>query len=415
MKILFATMQFGRGYRQGTERYLADLGAALGRAGHETVVLAGDPLRRGPLLPLGAVVERDPPVLAYPTRGWTAVRGLAPRHFAPLLDEIAPDVVHVANPAHIGLGLTEACVLRGVPYVITTMDLWWVCPKATLVHSSGRICEGNRPWRDCARCVAGDSPAARLPAWVLGGAIAVRGLLRSASVQDVRLWFRRAEAISACLEKAGHVIFPSAATEDAVRPLIRHARHSRIGYGLDARWFAPPAQERVSRREPPVIGFAGAIAAHKAPHLLLEALHRLGWRDAAVRLAGPETDAEYSRRVRDLAAGLAAEFLGPLPPDRMPDFLRSLDVLVVPSVWPENAPYVVLESLAVGTPVLASRVRGIADLVVDADALFEVQSPSSLADALRRWRSSPPRRPDTRVRTADEMAEQTLEVYRKLL
>ena len=150
------------------------------------------------------------------------------------------------------------------------------------------------------------------------------------------------------------------------------------------------------------------------PHLLLDAVRRLGWSDVPIRLAGPESDAAYAARLRSLAAGLDVEFAGSLPPAQMPGFLRSLDVLVVPSVWPENAPYVVLESLAVGTPVLASRVRGIADLLPDADSLFDLGSAASLADILRRWRTAPPAVSSVRISTADEMAEQTLRVYRNL-
>lgn len=421
MRVLLATMQFGRGYRQGTERYLSDLGGGLQRLGHEVVYLAGDPERRGPKVPLGAVVERDPMVLAYPSAGWMSVRGLAPRHLAGLLDEVAPDVVHVANPAHVGLGLLEACRQRRLPYLVTTMDFWWVCPRATLAHYTGRICEGRRPWSECARCFASDHarPAARklssLPAAALAGLFAIQGLRRGMAWQDVRRWFRREEAIVECLRAASHVVFPSSATEQAIRPLLGHERFSRIGYGLDARWFETVGRPGEPPREPPTIGFAGALARHKGPHLLLEAVRTLGWRDVPLRLAGPESDNAYVQRLRELAAGLNVDFAGSIPPERMPGYLRSLDLLVVPSTWPENSPYVILEALAVGTSVIATRVGGMADWVGRDDRLFDLGSAASLAEALRRWREGDRAAPATRIGTADEMAQRTAVLYERAM
>jgi len=102
-----------------------------------------------------------------------------------------------------------------------------------------------------------------------------------------------------------------------------------------------------------------------------------------------------------------------VPPARMPDFLRSLDALVVPSTWPENAPYVILEALASGIAVIGSRIGGIPEMIADAARLFEPGSAASLAEALRRWRESPSRNagPPARIWTADEMALRTLRVY----
>ncbi|MBN1488833.1 MAG: glycosyltransferase [Phycisphaerae bacterium] len=416
MKILFATMQFGHGYRQGTERYLRGLGDELGRRGHEVRYLAGDPEDRHAKLPLGMMTEQDPPVLSYPSAGWLSVRGLSPRHLEVLLGDVRPDLVHLANPAHVGIGLADACQRRGIPFVITTMDFWWVCPKATLTHSSGAICDANVAWADCVRCIAGDHPRAavrklaHLPATLLAAALAVKCFGRGMAPADVRRWFGRRTHLAACLEAAAHVIFPSAATEQAIRPLFTHDRFSRIVYGLDERWFSGPPRP-AQRHEPPVIGFAGALARHKGPHLLLEALRRLGWRDCRIEVAGSELDVEYGKRLRDLATDLPVTFHGSIAPEEMPDFLRSLDVFVVPSTWPENAPFAVLEAQAVGVPVLATRVSGIADLIPNPQRLFDVNSPESLAAALQTWRAGDTPEAPPPVSTVADMTDRTLAVY----
>jgi glycosyltransferase involved in cell wall biosynthesis len=96
----------------------------------------------------------------------------------------------------------------------------------------------------------------------------------------------------------------------------------------------------------------------------------------------------------------------------MPDFLRSLDVLVVPSLWPENQPLTVLEALATNTPVLASRVDGIRELLTDEALLFDVNSAASLAARLAAWVKAPcAARLVAPVSTVDQMIERTLAVY----
>jgi len=170
MRVLFATMQFGRGYAQGTERYLDVLAAGLQARGHEVVILAGDPEHRGPPRRLGDPIQSQPRTLHYPTRDWTAVRGLPAEVLVPLLRRERPDIVHLANPAHIGVGLIPAAKLARVPLVITVVDFWWLCPKHTLWHCEQRICTGDVPWTTCVRCLdAGDPrPAIHAPArWPL--------------------------------------------------------------------------------------------------------------------------------------------------------------------------------------------------------------------------------------------------------
>lgn len=163
------------------------------------------------------------------------------------------------------------------------------------------------------------------------------------------------------------------------------------------------------------IGYAGALLPHKGPHLLLEAVRRLGWRRARVRLAGPGGGGAYGRRMRRLAAGLNVEFVGTIPADRMPGFLRGLDILAVTSLWPENLPFVVLEAQASGVAVVAPSLPGVRDQVPDPQALFEPGSLDGLASALDHVREHPESSRRAAVCTLDEMTAATESVYREAL
>lgn len=428
MRVLLATMQFGPGYTQGTERYVRILCDGLAAAGHEPFVLAGDPGRRRDAAfhdtgaaDLGRLVGDDPPLLHFPSRGWMTVRGCEPEPLAGLLREQRIDLVHLANPGHVGLSLLEAAASAGAPSVVTVMDYWWLCPKHTLRHWRDGLCPGRRPWRECLRCIAAERDTGlhrvhRLPA--VGGALLPalffgRWLAAGVPLAEVRAFMARDSIISAAISRAAAVIFPSQTAEQLVGPFVAPERRVRVPYGLEPHWFERVSEHRdvpAGRPESLTIGYAGALADHKGVHLLLEALRELGWRQTRVRIAGTG-EPGYIRHLHELASELNVEFVGRIEPPQMPALLDSLDVLVVPSLWPENLPIIVLESCARRTPVLASRVGGIAELVGDDRDLFELGSAASLAACLRRFAADPVRDSLPRPDTAEQMVAATLDVY----
>lgn len=423
MKILFVTMQLGPGYTQGTERYVTTLGEALRERGHHVSYLAGDPLGYHGHRGFGCPLREDPRILHYPSYGWMSVLGLAPARLERWLSANRPDVVHVANPAHVGAGIMLACRRLDVPCVVTTMDFWWVCPKATLLRDDRTICDGTPGWKECTRCMAGDHPwglvqrlgglprvASPFTASLYFGRAAVRGM----SVADMGRWPRRRAVLLGCLDRADAVIFPSKATQAAIRPRLSHHRSRLIPYGLTQEWFEEPRPAAPQPVEPDAltIGFAGALRPHKGPHLLLAAVKQLGWCRARIRLAGPSDDPDYRRQLEAAARDLNVDFVGQLTRDQMPAFLRGLDILAVTSIWPENLPFIMLEAQAAGTVVVAGGVSGVAEQVSDARLLFEPGSVSGLAEALVYAREHPEAGHSARVPAAAEMTDATLAVYR---
>ncbi|MCK4342164.1 MAG: glycosyltransferase [Phycisphaerae bacterium] len=425
MKILLATMQFGRGYGQGTERYIIMLAEGLRQRGHEVAVLGGDPEQRGLRLPLGEEFEQHPRVLFYPTRGWTSVRGRPASELAPLVEQERPDIVHLVNPGHIGIGLMEAARHAGIPVVVTVVDYWWLCPRHILLHPERGICDANVSWLDCVHCLGAVDARkwvrslAKLPAArsiVLPILYLVSALSRGSTLGECLSWTRRRRILLDALNAAGAIIFLSDGARARIAPRLNHARTHSIVVGMEERWFKVQPQDPGdgSPRDPArlTLGFVGALAAHKGTHLLLAAVRRLGWTATRVRIAGGGTDTAYLDNLHELARGLNVEFVGRVPTSDMPAFLSGLDLMVVPSTWPENLPQTVLEAQAVGTPVLASRVDGVAEVISDPTMLFDVNSAAGLARCLAGWANNPRTPPPAKaVRRADVMVAETLDVY----
>lgn len=405
-------MQYGLGYSQGTERYLAILSAGMSQRGCQVDFVAGDPENRAALRP------DDPAILRVPTSTWLAVAGAPAEAYLPRLRERRPDVIHLANPGHIGLGLVDAAAALRIPVVITVMDYWWLCPKHTLHHFRRGICDGEVTWRECARCIAAthESPwlraGARLPlvaSTALPIFLLARAAARGVRADERARWRARRPYIRSRLNMASAVIFPSRTAQRLIAPLLDGPSQANIPYGLEARWFAAADRSNQPRTNP-VLGFAGALQPHKGVHLILQAMRRLRLTTVLLRIAGGG-DPRYERELHRQAQGLRVEFVGRVTPDAMPAFLRSLDLLIVPSLWPENLPIIVLEASAARVPVLASDVGGIRELVTDPALRFAPGSVHDLAQRLDNWLTRRPPTTFPAISTAEAMCAATRDVY----
>lgn len=167
-----------------------------------------------------------------------------------------------------------------------------------------------------------------------------------------------------------------------------------IPAGVDLDLFHPADREE-ARRELAleeyrrVLLFAGRLQPFKGLDLLLHAMTYLP-NHGTTRLlvvggnAGKKDEmVKMNSLVNDLGIGSMVGFVGQVEHDRMPTFYNAADICVVPS-YHESFGMVAVEALASGTPVLASRVGGLATIVRDGETgyLFDERSPEVLATYL---------------------------------
>jgi glycosyltransferase involved in cell wall biosynthesis len=98
-----------------------------------------------------------------------------------------------------------------------------------------------------------------------------------------------------------------------------------------------------------------------------------------------DTFPEYTATLKKMASGLPVRFCGAFHNGQGNDVYSRFDLLVVPSLWPENSPLVIHEAFMAGVPVVAARSGGIPELVTDGvdGVLYDPASPAALADVLR--------------------------------
>lgn len=115
------------------------------------------------------------------------------------------------------------------------------------------------------------------------------------------------------------------------------------------------------------IAFVGSLIERKGLPVLFQALSLMDGLDWRLLVAGDGEERDrYRRLALDLGIGDRARFLGNLPEVEVEAVLRAADVLALPSFM-EAMPYVILEAMACGLPVVASNIYGINEMAVDGE------------------------------------------------
>jgi glycosyltransferase involved in cell wall biosynthesis len=205
-------------------------------------------------------------------------------------------------------------------------------------------------------------------------------------------------------------------------------------FGVDLERFRPDPAARLRTRAAMgipdarfLVGFGGRLVREKGVHLLVRAIAGIPSAVLAIAGEGPERE-----RLRALARALGVadrvHFSGRRPSTVMPDWLNALDLLALPSQgargWSEQFGRILVEAMACGVPVVASRSGEIPDVVADAGILVPEGDAEALGagiaslatDELARHRLACAGRARVMERfTQTRIADDTLAFYRELL
>lgn len=282
------------------------------------------------------------------------------RELETLLRRFRPDVIHAHNTFPlISPSLYWAAARVGVPVVQTLHNFRLMCLNALFLRE-GRVCEdcmGRIPWRGVTRACYRGSPAASA---ILAGMLTLHrglGTYRNKVARYIALnEFCRGKFIQGGLPAERIVVKPNFVD------------------------FAPPQPEPRGG-----VLFVGRLSAEKGVATLAAAMARSP--DVHLRVAGEGPEAGLLDGANNVTR------LGSLPGEQVCREMGRAAALVVPSIWYETFGLVVIEAFACCTPVIASRIGALADIVRDGETglLFEPGNPRDLADKLA-WAQANPER-----------------------
>jgi glycosyltransferase involved in cell wall biosynthesis len=168
------------------------------------------------------------------------------------------------------------------------------------------------------------------------------------------------------------------------------------------------------------LGYLGQIIPIKGVSVLAQAVRLLPVSNFTLDIYGKlDQNTDYVREIARLVENDSrVVFGGPYGPKDLTKVMQSLDAVVVPSVWYENSPNVILEAFAHRTPVIASDLGGMAELVEhNTNGLrFKVGDAADLASQIRRLIEEPGllaqlREGISAVRTVSEEIDELMSFY----
>jgi glycosyltransferase involved in cell wall biosynthesis len=437
-KISYLVHQFLPRYFTGTEQYVFAVARAMQRRGHEVEVIALEPdFSEQDRLQAwdhevvdGLPVERIR-VWYHLDRDYERMEYRHPfvaERFRAHLERRRPDIVHAFHLRYLGADLLAEAAALGIPTVVHLMDFWFLCPAVVLRRPDGALCggppEGGLGCIDCLRPDLGRQidefglrePIRRIAAHSPPGSTPGRALpARAATLTE------RPARLRERLLRADRILAPSAFLRQVfVDNGYPAERIEVLGYGVDPERLG--GAPRTAAGGVLRCAFVGSIAEHKGTDLAVDAV--LG-STAALELTIHGRTSDFPDYAGPLVERARSDprirFAGPFPRDRLGAVLAATDVLLVPSRWYENTPFVVLEAFAAGVPVLAADLGGMRELVVDrvhgelfrpgdaADLRLRLERLARDPERLARYRAALPR-----VKTQAENADEIEAIYRAL-
>lgn len=280
----------------------------------------------------------------------------AQRRVRAAIDQHTPDVVHVHNTFVAASPSVYGAARRaGVPVVQTLHNYRLVCPAATAFRDGHACtdCVGRPiPWPSVVHaCVRGSHGQSAVAAATLAGHRALGTYTRRIEAYLALTAFQRDLMVRGGLPVEKISIVPNFLEPD---PGVGGEDRSGILY---------VGRLSIEKGIEPL-----AAAAALAPGL--------------VRIAG---DGPHAQPVVQGARAGHLDYLGRVDPGEVLRALRSAVALVMPSICFEGLPMAIVEAYATGTPVIASRIGSLAEVVEDGGTglLADPGDPRSLADRIR--------------------------------
>ena len=442
MRIVLAVHHFPPRRASGAELRAYRLACWLVQAGHEVQVVCiegTEDLAQGK--GLGCVEEMYDGIsvqrLSFDLKSWPDPiywafdNPFLYQHFEPLLARTKPDLLHLVSGYLMGIAPLRAAQKLGIPSVVTLTDFWFLCPTIQLLRGDDSLCWGPES-AECTRCWLNrwrpfhwlelHAPACLCPvaAWLRKG-VAIPGDLRA----KMQAFLERQRQLCLALNRVSAII---CVTQFLADVHIANGVSSELFHVIPY-WQGEDAQlahcaGSPERQGPIHFAYLGSVSPYKGVKVLLRAFRRLGSGSGArLTIFGPVYPPSFLRELERLSAQNGPiRLAGRYEHDELGSILADVDVVVVPSLWHENAPRTLIEAFQHTKPVIASNVGGIAALVRDGvnGLLFERGNSEALAHQMRRIIDEPSLLASLRANIPELLTgpveqSQVLQVYHQVL
>lgn len=348
----------------GAEVFYHEVGRVLSEQGHQVAYFSAmsekvcSPWR-----------DYFPPVVSYSQGGLPAkvinfprmvYNGNAKQKMGRLIEDFKPDIIHAfAIYVQLTPAILDAAREAGVPVVMSCNDYKHICPNYKLYHH-GKICEecnGGKFYRAIVNRCCHDSMA-----------------------------YSVASTVEAYVHNWMNIYRKNVHTFLFASEFMANKTETFWGKG-NFRWrmLRNPFEAKQHSASIEVGNYAlyfGRLIDEKGLNVLLDAAALA--RDVPLVVVGDGPDLDKLKQQAAAQSLTHVQFVGAKWGDELDQILRGCRFVVVPSLWHENFPYVILQSFAVGKPVIGSNRGGIPELVAHGERglVYEATDAAALAEAM---------------------------------
>ncbi|UCD83569.1 MAG: glycosyltransferase [Deltaproteobacteria bacterium] len=281
------------------------------------------------------------------------------KEFSKYLDFYKPDLVHIHHLAYLSSTIVKLIKDRGLPLVMTLHDYSAICPRGQMIRDDLTLCEVVRR-EDCIKCLK--------PQWQGVRRLnpkTLRGLFSPYTGQRLLKEFEgRMEEMLRLIDV---LITPSDFLRNRfLEYSVPSDKIITVAHGLPLELFS-----EIERKQSTLIrfGYLGSLIPSKGVHILIEAFNRLEPGKASLEIWGGEArfhrEKNYIEKLKRLAKSKDIYFRGSYDNEDIGFILSKIDILVIPSLWPETFSLTLREALAAKTPVIISAIGALPEIVMD--------------------------------------------------
>ena len=278
------------------------------------------------------------------------------------LDEFKPDIVHLNNfQRQLSASIIEPIKKRNIPIVFTAHDVQAICPAITMLDSNKNPCDD---------CMCGKYIHCIRKSCVKNSKLkSILGAVEARYYRNKKIYTKQIDYIITPSEFYKKKLIEDGISEDKIEAI--HNFINTSDYNL----------ETVDN------GYAlyfGRLSKEKGILNLLDAFSKLNIGKLHIAGVGEEKDA-IEKFIKKEKLSNRVKLLGFLNKDKMKEEVRKCKFVVVPSIWYENCPYSIIETLAIGKPVIGSNMGGIPELVDNGKCgfIYKANDINDLSDKMK--------------------------------
>lgn len=256
------------------------------------------------------------------------------------LDDFKPDIVHLNNfQRQLSASIINPIKKRNIPIVFTAHDVQAICPNITMLDNSQEICE---------KCMGGKYTNCIKKKCNKGSTLkSIIGAVEGKYYRSKKIYTKKIDYIITPSE-----FYKNKMIEDGISETKIKALHN----------FVDIDDYDIKTTNGEYAFYFGRLSREKGVLNLIEAFSKLEKGTLYIAGEGPEKE-DIEKIIEQNNISDRVKLLGYISQDEVKKYVSNARFVIIPSIWYENCPYSILETIAIGKPIIGAKIGGIPELV----------------------------------------------------